>query len=79
MISAIALDLGSTSVKAGLLDQQGNLSGIVALPAPPISTEGGHYESDALAYAAIADQVLNRCLAQTAEPRAARRCRHKKR
>ena len=65
MIAAIALDLGSTSVKAGLLDEHGHLNGIIALPAPAIYTEGGHCESDALAYAAIADQVLNSCLAQT--------------
>jgi glycerol kinase len=65
MIVAIALDLGSTSVKAGLLDQQGNLSGIVSLPAPAIHPDEGRYESDALAYAVIAEQVLKDCLAQT--------------
>lgn len=65
MIVAIALDLGSTSVKAGLLDQQGKLSGIVSLPAPEIKTDKGRYESDALAYAVITGQVLNTCLAQT--------------
>ena len=62
---AIALDLGSTSVKAGLLNQQGKLSGIVSLPAPEIKSDDGRYESDALAYAAITEQVLNTCLAQT--------------
>jgi glycerol kinase len=64
MIAAIALDLGSTSLKAGLLDQHGELSGIVAQPAPAVTAEGGRYESDALAYAAVAEQVLNTCLAQ---------------
>jgi glycerol kinase len=63
MISAIALDLGSTSIKAGLLDQQGVLGHIVAQPAPPVYAEGGRYECDALAYAETADQVLNACLA----------------
>ena len=64
MISAIALDLGSTSIKAGLLDQQGMLTHIVAQPAPHIDADGGRYESDALCYAEIAGQVLAACLAQ---------------
>lgn len=63
MISAIALDLGTTSIKAGLLDTEGALSRIVAIPAPIISAERGRYESDALEYAAIADRVLNECIA----------------
>ncbi|MDO8261967.1 MAG: FGGY family carbohydrate kinase [Gallionella sp.] len=63
MISAIALDLGTTSIKAGLLDRHGALSHIVAHPAPKISVNGGRYESDALAYAAIADQALSVCMA----------------
>ena len=65
MIAAIALDLGSTSIKAGLLDQHGSLSGIVSQPAPPVTAEGGQYECDALSYAEAADQVLKTCLAQT--------------
>lgn len=65
MSVAIALDLGSTSVKAGLLDQQGNLSGIVSLPTPAIQSGEGRYESDALAYASTTEQVLKACLAQT--------------
>ena len=64
MISAIALDLGSTSIKAGRLDQHGILSGIVAMPAPTIHAEGGHYESDAQLYALTAEQVLNTCLSK---------------
>ncbi|TAN71841.1 MAG: carbohydrate kinase [Gallionella sp.] len=63
--SAIALDLGTTSIKAGLLDRHGALGHIVARPAPPITATGGRYESDALCYAEIADQVLSACLAQT--------------
>lgn len=67
MISAIALDLGTTSIKAGLLDRNGALSHIVAHPAPKISANGGHYESEALAYAAIAEQVLGECVKQAGE------------
>jgi len=67
MISAIALDLGTTSIKAGLLDQHGVLGNIVAKPAPKIAVTGGHYESDALAYLATAEQVLSECLAQAGD------------
>ena len=65
MIRAVALDLGSTSVKAGLLDDHGKLSKIVSLPAPKVIAEGGHFESDALAYVHIADQSLAECTAHT--------------
>ncbi|MFZ2303151.1 MAG: FGGY family carbohydrate kinase, partial [Gallionella sp.] len=64
MISAIALDLGTTSIKAGLLDQDGALGHIAAKPAPKISATGGCYESDALAYVTIAEQALGECIAQ---------------
>jgi glycerol kinase len=64
MITAIALDLGSTSIKAGLLDQHGAIVKIISQAAPPVHADGERYESDALAYADMADQVLNRCLEQ---------------
>ena len=57
-ISAITLDLGTTSIKAGLLDQDTALGNVVAKPAPKIAVTGGRYESDALAYATVAEQVL---------------------
>ncbi len=63
-ISTIALDLGTTSIKAGLLDRGGELGNIVSHPASKITVAGGHYESDALAYAATAEQVLDECIAQ---------------
>ena len=66
MIVAVALDLGTTGIKAGLLSQDGTLGGIVSRHAPRISADGGHYESDALAYAETADAVLAECLAQPA-------------
>ena len=61
MISAIALDLGTTSIKAGLLDSDGILSSIVAQAAPKITVNDGRYESDALAYAETAERVLGEC------------------
>ena len=74
MISAIALDLGSTSIKAGLLDQHGKLGNIVARHAPEIIVTGGRYESDALAYAAAAEQVLAECIAQAGDCKALGLC-----
>lgn len=65
MIVAVALDLGTTGIKAGLLSQDGKLGDIVSRHAPRISASGGHYESDALVYAETADAVLAECLAQT--------------
>lgn len=65
MIVAVALDLGTTTIKAGLLSQDGTLSGIVARPAPVITADGGRYESDAANYATIAEEVLAECLAMT--------------
>lgn len=64
MIAAVALDLGTTAIKAGLLSQDGRLSATVSRPAPEIRAAGGRYESDAVAYAETADAVLAACLAQ---------------
>ena len=60
-ILSIALDLGTTSIKAGLLNQNGELVHIVRLPAPVITVTGNRYESDALAYAEVAELVLHEC------------------
>jgi glycerol kinase len=62
-IVAVALDLGTTTIKAGLLTRDGTLTGIVSRQAPRIVTDGGHYESDANAYAETADAVLEECIA----------------
>lgn len=65
MITAIALDLGTTAIKAGLLSKDGTLGGVIARTSPSVLADGGRYESDALAYAAAAEAVLAECLAQT--------------
>lgn len=62
--AAIALDLGSTTIKAGLLDSLGALGGIVSRPVPQVAVTGGRYESDALRYAETAEQVLEACRAK---------------
>ena len=66
-ISAIVLDLGTTSIKAGLLDRHGELGNIATRPAPKIIITGGHYESDAVAYATAAEQMLDKCMAQSGD------------
>ncbi len=67
VIQAVALDLGTTSIKAGLLSDDGQLSGVVVRPAPVVAGAGGRYESDALAYAGVAEAVLAECMGQTSE------------
>ena len=67
MIFAVALDLGTTTIKAGLLSRDGSLGAIVARPAPRIIADDGRYESDASAYAETADAVLEECLSHTDE------------
>lgn len=65
MIVAVALDLGTTTIKAGLLAQDGTLQAVTSRPAPAIVADEGRYESDAGVYVATADSVLSECLAQT--------------
>jgi glycerol kinase len=61
--ATIALDLGTTSIKAGLLDYKGELPRIISRPAPEIAVNGGRYESDALTYLATANLLLEECVA----------------
>lgn len=62
IVTAIALDLGTTSIKAGLIDDYGQLSVKYSLPVPKITVNNDRYESDATAYIEIAEQLLVKCL-----------------
>lgn len=64
-IAAVALDLGTTSIKAALLSQRGELCHVTSIPAPVIDTQNDCYESDALQYAQFAEQALRQCLSHT--------------
>lgn len=64
-VMAAALDLGTTSVKAALLDRNGTLCHITRFSAPAINQTQNRYESDALRYVETAEQVLAQCLACT--------------
>lgn len=66
-ILSIALDLGTTSIKAALLNSNGALLNIISLAAPAITHSANRYESDALAYADVAEQVLQMSRAQASD------------
>jgi glycerol kinase len=61
--SAIGLDLGSTSFKAGHLDSGGRLGPILARPAPPLTGDREIREGDPAAYAATAGELLGELIA----------------
>ncbi|MGB7649688.1 MAG: FGGY family carbohydrate kinase [Gallionella sp.] len=58
---SITLDLGTTSIKAALLDKNGGLQHLISLPAPVVTQREIYFESDALAYALIAENLLAQC------------------
>ena len=62
-LEAIALDLGTTSIKAALLDSQGRLCHLITQPALPMDHQHGRYESNALDYVTVAEDVLRQCTA----------------
>lgn len=55
---AIGLDLGSTRIKAGVLDREGRLGGVEAVDAPALAGDGAIRECDAEAYADAAHGLL---------------------
>jgi len=54
----IALDLGTTRIKAGVLGAGGAMARVVAAPAPPLTGAGAVRESDPLAYERSAAGLL---------------------
>jgi glycerol kinase len=55
---AVGVDLGSTAIKAGVLDAEGRLTEVRSVPAPPLRGSGRIREGDARAYADAAQAVL---------------------
>ena len=55
---AIGVDLGSTAIKAGILDGAGRLTGVESVPAPPLRGKGALREGDAEAYVSAARGLL---------------------
>ncbi|WAK00961.1 FGGY family carbohydrate kinase [Methylobacter sp. YRD-M1] len=63
LIPTIALDLGTTALKAGILADNGEFAAVLSRPAPTTTGENGICESDALIYLATATELLDECLA----------------
>jgi glycerol kinase len=63
LIPTIALDLGTTALKAGILADNGEFAAVLSRPAPTTTGENGICESDALAYLTTATALLDECLA----------------
>jgi glycerol kinase len=63
LTSTIALDLGSTAIKAGILADSGEFAAVLSRPAPTTTGENGVCESDALSYLTTATELLDQCLA----------------
>ena len=57
---ALGLDLGSTFLKAAALDGDGELSAVESAMAPELRGESGRREGDAVAYVAVARDLLQR-------------------
>lgn len=57
-VAAIGLDLGSSWLKAGLLDDRGCLMHVASVAAPPLQGTGAIREGDAEAYARAARELL---------------------
>lgn len=55
---AVGVDLGSTAIKAGLLDDRGSLQDVRSVAAPPLRGEGNVREGDADAYTSAARDLL---------------------
>jgi len=62
---AVALDLGTTRVKAGLLDAAGRMEVRASLPAPPLEVRGAEVTSDADAWLRVAEAALAAAIAPT--------------
>lgn len=56
--AAIGLDLGSTAIKAAVLDESGRLGPVRSVPSPPLAGDGPIREGNALAYAAAATRLV---------------------
>ena len=61
---AIALDLGTTSIKGAILNAEFELEPVFRKRAPDVSQKGSRFESDAAEYLDICQGLLSRCLAK---------------
>jgi len=61
----VALDLGTTRIKAGVLGDGGAMAKVVSAPAPPLAGAGAARESDPTAYEGAAAALVDELLAGT--------------
>jgi len=61
---AVALDLGSTLIKAGILDARERIVDVRSIPSPSLQGSHGRRETDPMAYCHAADEILERITAQ---------------
>ena len=66
-VNTIVLDLGTTAIKAAIFSDTQQLDKIYSLSAPPITIDLGSYTSDAMAYQAIVDELMEKCLQRCAK------------
>jgi glycerol kinase len=59
----VAIDLGTTRIKGGVLGDDGALAPVIASPAPPLAGAGPVRESDPVAYEQAASGLLDELLA----------------
>ena len=60
-VNSIVFDLGTTAIKAAICSENQPFKRIFSQPAPKISIHNGQYVSDAMAYLATVEQLLEKC------------------
>ena len=67
MCVSIAIDIGTTRVKAAILSEANRLSNIISKPAPALKTDGLRCEADPVAYLTAATSILDSIRSQVPE------------
>jgi len=60
-LNTIALDLGTTSIKAAVCNNLSQIQQVFSAPVPTINSDKGHYVSNAIEYLATVEQLLKQC------------------
>ncbi len=60
-LNTIALDLGTTAIKAAIANNRSQIQEVFSAPASTISVDQGHYVSDAVEYLSIVEGLLKKC------------------
>ncbi|MBT3814992.1 MAG: hypothetical protein HOG01_00175, partial [Methylococcales bacterium] len=60
-LNTIALDLGTTAIKAAICNNSSQIEDSFSDLAPTISVDQGQYVSDAMEYLSIVERLLKKC------------------